>query len=276
MHSDPSSRLPSRAPRIALGVLTGAAVFSLAGTILILLIPAVARLVGPVYPTLVKTPTWVFMATLPVLTILMYLDSLGLRRVAVLFAWGSAVGAAAELLGTTTGFPFGEYAYTSWLGPQMFGHVPWFIPPSWFALGLISFDLASRVSRSSWQRIALGALFLTLWDVSLDPAMSRAFPFWTYPNGGAFYGMPLSNWAGWLLTGAIIMMGFEWFIRGREVKSELAPAAYLVNCLFPIGLSLLYGLWGAGVAGLLATGIVLYPVVPTVTALWTSIRVRPA
>ncbi|NNE70376.1 MAG: carotenoid biosynthesis protein, partial [Rhodothermales bacterium] len=186
------------------------------------------------------------------------------------------VGAGAELLGTTTGFPFGSYFYTHWLGPQMLGHVPWFIPPSWFALGLVSFDLASRLGRTGWQRIGLAAVFLTLWDVSLDPAMSRAFPFWTYPDGGFFYGMPLSNWVGWLFTGTVIMMGFEWMLRDRQAHSPLAPAVYLVNCLFPIGLSLLYGLWWAVLAGLVATFVVLYPVTPTVARLADSMRLRPA
>lgn len=252
----------SRAARIALGVLAGAAGFSLAGTLFLRVFPQAMAVIGPYYATLVKAPTWLFMGTLPVLVFLMYLPVLGSRKTTAIALFSCAVGAAAELIGTTTGYPFGTYEYTFWLGHKFLGHVPWLIPPSWFALGLVSYDLGSRVAKSSAARIALGAVMLTAWDVSLDPAMSKAFPFWTYPDGGEFYGMPLTNWAGWLLVSAIIMVGIESLVGGKASRSALAPQVYLINCLFPIGLSLAYGLWGAVLAGLVVTALVLWMVLP--------------
>jgi carotene biosynthesis associated membrane protein len=252
----------NRPARLALLVLVAAAGFSLAGTFFLRLFPQAMAVIGPFYPTLVKAPTWLFMGTLPILVLLMYRPVLGGSLTAWIALWACAAGAAAELIGTTTGFPFGSYEYTFWLGDKFLGHVPWLIPPSWFALGLVSYDLGARVARSAAARVALGALILTAWDVSLDPAMSKAFPFWTYPDGGQFYGMPLTNWAGWLLVSALIMGGVEWLVGGQSAKSPLAPRVYLVNCLFPIGLSLAYGLWGAVLAGLAATALVLWLVLP--------------
>jgi uncharacterized membrane protein len=34
--------------------------------------------------------------------------------------------------------------------------------------------------------------------------MSAAFPFWSWHQGGEYYGMPLVNWAGWMLTGLVL------------------------------------------------------------------------
>src|SRR4028119_582822 len=78
-----------------------------------------------------------------------------------------------ELLGTSTGFPFGEYGYLSGLGYKVAGLVPFTIPLSWFYMGLVSYLLASaglhtRLSSHSGIRwsvrvsaILLGALLLT-------------------------------------------------------------------------------------------------------------------
>ncbi|MEH2006057.1 carotenoid biosynthesis protein, partial [Nostoc sp.] len=49
---------------------------------------------------------------------------------AVLISLGS------ELLGTSTGFPFGDYSYLSGLGYKIAGLVPFTIPLSWFYVGL--------------------------------------------------------------------------------------------------------------------------------------------
>ena len=241
--------------RVALWVFIGTIVFSLAGSLFLKLFPESMVFFGPYYPTLVKAPTWMYMALLPVLAVLLYAPVLGWRRMAFFAVWGSVIGGASELIGTTTGFPFGAYEYTSWLGPKLFGHVPYFIPLSWFAMSIVSLDLAQRVVGSRLGRIALGALFMVIWDVSLDPAMSRAFPFWIYPEGGFFYGMPLSNWLGWFGVSLVILSGYEWIGGGLPASRRWAPALYLLNALFPLLLSPLYGLYGAFVIGALALAI---------------------
>ncbi len=242
---------------IAFWTFVGSIGFSIAGTLLLKLAPSLMEIFGPYYPQLVKTPTWTYMTLLPILPVLMYGRSLGWRTMAFFVIWGSIIGGLSEFIGTTTGFPFGEYAYTRWLGPKLMGHVPYFIPPSWFAMSIISLDLARRIARHRWKRILLATLFMTLWDVSLDPAMSRAFPFWTYPNGGFFFGMPASNWAGWLLVSFIIAAGYEWLGGGLRTTHRWAPWVYLLNCAFPLSISLLYGLYAAFAIGGVATALPL-------------------
>ncbi|MBD0270204.1 MAG: carotenoid biosynthesis protein, partial [Cyanobacteria bacterium Co-bin8] len=56
-----------------------------------------------------------------------------------------------ELLGTSTGFPFGHYSYLNGLGYKISGLVPFTIPLSWFYLGLSSYLLARNGLQRSGQ-----------------------------------------------------------------------------------------------------------------------------
>lgn len=246
-----------RAFRIAYWSFVGAIAFSLSGTLLLLAFPSLMDVFGPYYPTLVKTPTWAYMALLGVLPILMYLPDHGAAITALFVIWGALVGGMSELIGTQTGWPFGPYLYTDWLGAKIFDHVPYFIPLSWFAMSILSLDLAGRVSRRRYERILVAALFMVLWDVSLDPAMSRAFPFWVYPEGGFYYGMPASNWLGWFVVSAVIAWGYEVVGGGLRRPHPWAPRIYFLNCFFPLALCLLYGLYTAFLIGALATAVPL-------------------
>jgi len=248
--------------RFAFWLFVGSICFSVAGMLLLKLFPPAMSFFGPVYTKLVKTPTWTFMTMLAILPVLMYGPDLGWRRLAAFAAWGSLVGAGGELLGTmglwTVGdvpLPFGEYHYTEWLGPKIAGHVPYFIPPSWFAMALVSFDLARRVSRVRWTQVLLGTTFMVLWDVSLDPAMNRAFPFWSYAADGFFFGMPFSNWCGWFGVTLIILVGYEWMRGHRPLQNDWAPWVYGLNCFFPICISLLRDLYLAAAIGVVATAL---------------------
>jgi putative membrane protein len=235
----------------------GAMAFSLAGSLMLRLFPASMALFGPLYPLLVKIPTWTYMALLPAIAVGLYGPGLGARHTALFALAGGGLGAASELIGTTTGVPFGAYRYTEWLGPKILGHVPYFIPLSWFAMSIVSFDLASRVTEHRIRKICLAAAFMVLWDVSLDPAMSRAFPFWTYPDGGIFYGMPLSNWAGWFAVSLAIMWAYTEIVGSQTPRHAWAPVFYVLNAAFPLAISTLSGLYGAVACGLVATAIPL-------------------
>jgi putative membrane protein len=47
--------------------------------------------------------------------------------------------------------------------------------------------------------VPLAAGALTAWDVFLDPRMVRD-GYWTWPGGGRYEDVPLSNFAGWFAT----------------------------------------------------------------------------
>ncbi len=246
--------------RVVLALFAGSILFSVAGTVLLNFFPAqagvalgwIATHLGLGLNDLIKGPTWVYMALLPVLTFLLYLPDLGLKRSVLFLLWGSVIGASAELLGTQTGVPFGAYSYGDFLGAKIAGHVPWFIPPSWYAVSLLSYDLARRLKVGPVVTIMWGAVFMVLWDVALDPAMNQAFPFWKYEASGVYFGMPLVNWFGWLVTSLVIVWGYDRLLGGLGSAPVWAPVLYGLNVLFPVMICLLYGLPLAGVAGIAA------------------------
>lgn len=171
---------------------------------------------------------------------------------ALAFAFPSIfISLGAELLGTSTGFPFGNYSYLSGLGYKISGLVPFTIPLSWFYVGCVSYLLA-RVGlkvdeKPSFLRhagaVILGALLLTSWDFVLDPAMSQtSLPFWYWDKPGAFFGMPYQNFAGWMGTGALFMTVAALLWRNKTIKLERSQLhfpliVYLSNFVFAIGLS---------------------------------------
>ena len=165
------------------------------------------------------------------------------------------ISLGSELLGTSTGFPFGDYSYLSGLGYKIAGLVPFTIPLSWFYVGLSSYLIARAglkvAQKPSWGRhitaIAVGALLFTCWDFALEPAMSQSsLPFWYWEQPGAFFGTPYQNYAGWFGTSALFMgvAGLLW--RNTSIKLErsqlnLPLVVYLTNFAFAAGLSLAAG-----------------------------------
>lgn len=183
-----------------------------------------------------------------------------------------------ELLGTSTGFPFGHYSYLSGLGYKIAGLVPFTIPLSWFYVGLVSYLIARAglevEKKPSLVRhmgaIALGALALTSWDFVLDPAMSQtALPFWYWQQPGAFFGMPYQNFVGWFGTGTLFMTVAAVLWKNMSLnldRSRLSVplVVYLSNFAFAAVMSCAAGFWIPVLLGLVVG------VAPVVTLWWMA------
>lgn len=200
-------------------------------------------------------------------------ESLGRKRTGVFFAAAVGLSLCFELLGTGTGWPFGNYEYISGLGYKVLGRVPYAIPLSWFYLAFSSYLLAVHVvqRRAPWMgdvgTILLGTWLLTAWDLVLDPAMAHPdmpMKFWIWHQPGAYLGMPLINLGGWMLTG-VLMMSVSRAVWGapleaREIPPAVPYAVYVTNLVFggllcasvgqwwPIALALLAGIAPASLA----------------------------
>lgn len=189
-------------------------------------------------------------------------------RATVLLGAGTLISLGAELLGTSTGLPFGPYSYTSLLGWRVAGLVPFPIPLSWFYMLYASLAILGRLlpprddrwSKLRWAMLA--GLVLTAWDVAMDPAMSFATPHWVWHTRGFFYGMPLLNWFGWWLTGSVIARAMLAILPPSAFAARVSPShfplvLYAVNGVFPIAICLRHELWWAAGLGTLAMAVPL-------------------
>jgi putative membrane protein len=203
--------------------------------------------------------------------------TIGPRRTSIFFLTATLLSVSSELIGTGTGWPFGNYEYTSFLGYKVLDRVPFSIPLSWFYLGLVAYLLGSLLAarlgeRRTFWSLAFGVWLLTAWDLVLDPAMAdpgRSVQFWTWHETGPYFGMPVQNLVGWSLTG-LLYMGLSRLLWGSDV--EIAPVAatawfpctvYLANVIFAMALSASTELWApvvlAAVAGVVPAILAVRP-----------------
>lgn len=169
----------------------------------------------------------------------------------------------AEHIGTGYGIPFGGYEYTGLLGLKVGGRVPLLIPISWFLMALPSWIIARSAldTRSSAaRRIALASVWLVVWDLALDPAMSFLVPYWRWEEAGSYYGMPLINLAGWYATGVALMAVIEAFASRSHwdaLDVRWMAAYYGAMIALPLGMLAVAGAWLAVMVTLGAVAVTL-------------------
>jgi putative membrane protein len=226
-------------------------------------------------------PTYVVLGALAAL--LHASGRLGLGKALVIFGIGSVVALGSELAGTGTGFPFGEYHYTPLLGYRILGLVPFPIPISWFYMIYGCLAICGRLmtpagdNASKWRWAAVAGLILVAWDVSMDPAMVKTthwiwgsgeqfrqmgFPPWlvAFFSRDVFYGMPLSNWFGWYLTGLVIARLILEVVPPTRWAADVSPSPlpiwiYATNGIMPVVLCVRDRLWWAAVLGFVAMAV---------------------
>lgn len=178
---------------------------------------------------------------------------LGSGRAALSLAALGLFGFVIETTGTVTGFPYGPFFYGESLGPKLAGHVPYILPVSYVPL-----VIGTVAACAPWRRpaslgravlwVAASTLLLTLFDAVLDPG-AAALGFWVWPEGGAYYGVPLTNYAGWLLSGALACGLLVALWRG----SGPAPGGLLDSALLALafwcGVAVFEALWVPALLG---------------------------
>ncbi|MGD9858370.1 MAG: carotenoid biosynthesis protein [Planctomycetaceae bacterium] len=210
---------------------------------------------------------------------------IGARKTLLFLAVSFSFSLGFELFGTGTGWPFGNYAYTDFLGAKVLGHVPWTIPLSWFYMGLASYligvVLANRFrpGQSGLWSVLIGAWLLTAWDLVLDPAMaheSLRVQFWVWDETGPYFGMPLKNFAGWALTGLVFMalsrLAWREDVRVEQDQLQIPAIVYAANMLFAMVISAAVGLWTPIVIAIVVAAI---PVALSSRTGWRSFSPQP-
>ena len=175
--------------------------------------------------------------------------SYGWKDALVLLAICLAVTFAMENIGAATGLPFGHYHFEVGSNLPHVGAIPVIVGPLWFGMGYFAWVVAGtllggaqvRLSRNI-ELIALpvvAAFVMTQWDVVIDPPESTISKAWIWHDGGAHFGVPLSNYLGWLLTSWLFYQAFALYLsRRREVPAwtaEQGRALRLVAILLYLG-----------------------------------------
>jgi len=137
--------------------------------------------------------------------------ALGWRPTLVFFSLTAVITWAFEQAGVATGAVYGAYHYTEQLGAKL-GLVPVLIPLSWFMMVYPSYVLANLIvsgrptssGREGFGRIVwvsfVGGAVITAWDLLIELTSSGPGGAWIWEEGGPYFGVPVQNFVGWVLT----------------------------------------------------------------------------
>jgi len=228
----------------------------------------------------------------------------GAGRTLAFLVTGYLAAWAAELSSIHTGFPFGLYIYIPatldlelWVAgvPFMDSLSYVFLAYASYSLALLAlapgrwqgarFYLEDREFLFSWRSTILGAVLMTTLDVVIDPLALRGYRWFLgqiygYPEPGFYFGIPVANFAGWLLVSFILIRllqfllsrlprgGFwDWGQRRFAGQAFLGPGLYSGILAFNLTMTL----W-IGEPALFWAGVFIY--LPFLT--WLVLKVWPA
>lgn len=133
---------------------------------------------------------------------------------------------AVENIGVATGLPFGNYHFEVGAELPHIGSIPIIVGPLWFGMGYFSWivagtllDGADRCLNVRFNVIVLpivAAFVMTQWDLVMDSPSSTIAKAWIWHDGGAYFGVPLVNYLGWLLTSWVFYQAFALYLSLRR------------------------------------------------------------
>jgi putative membrane protein len=203
---------------------------------------------------------------------------LGWRRTLVFAAWVWPLAWASEFASTRVGVPFGLYHYTGMTrGHELYiANVPLMDSLSFTFLAYAAFCLArGALGRlGPWPTALTGGVLMMLLDVVIDPIAVRGDRWFLgrifyYQEEGLYFGVPLSNFAGWAFVGMAGIAGYLWLVRdGWGTRPEFGMALYYAVLAFNLAVTAWIREWV-----LLGLGLVVHV---TAAAVLYAVHRRPA
>jgi uncharacterized membrane protein len=228
--------------------------------------------------------------------LLVCVPHVGWKRTLTFTLAGYSIAFCSEWLSINTGFPYGWYYYidTTSSSELWVAGVPFFDSLSYVFLAYCSYSTAlfilsplkawrwniatleTRRIRRSFSALLLGAFLQTCLDIVIDPVALQGRRWFLgqiygYREPGIHFGVPLSNYAGWLLTSLLLIAAFQ-LIDSRRLYYKAAGVVtvpfhslfgsllYLSVLIFNISMALVIG------ERLMALCAVLMFVLPVVMA----------
>jgi uncharacterized membrane protein len=173
--------------------------------------------------------------------------SYGWKGFAIYAGIACVVSFLMEATSVNFGFPFGFYTHNV-AGPKPWG-VPLYVPllymtlgwPAWVLSQLITRDRSAETGGAArFTTPLIAAFILTFYDFPLDPTGATVEKLWTFRHPSGYFGVPLTNFLGWLLTGWVF---FQLFALLERRFSSPRPAAllnagyWLLPCLIWAGMA---------------------------------------
>ncbi len=211
---------------------------------------------------------------------------LGFGRAAAFTVLGSLICWAAEFCSIHFGFPFGEYLYIPatldreiWVAgvPLMDSLSYVFLAYASYATALLALgprpDPRFHAERNpavlgSGRILVLAAVLMVSLDIVIDPVALRGYRWFLgqiygYPEGGVYFGVPLSNFGGWFIVALVLIRLLQnlvtrlpdsgWWTWGRRsfpFQALLGPGLYLGILAFNLAVTFLIGEACLGWAGI--------------------------
>lgn len=214
-------------------------------TALLWILAALAVAAAVVLPFVTHSAAYVFalLLTFP-FAVVHGIRRYGWRRLLGFFVITFVVSNVFENLSIITGFPFGNYYYTT--GPKLF-EVPFSIGVIYFGLGYISWITASalldradetlsagtRASRiNTFALPLLAGAVMTMFDLGSDSSASTVSHTWVWENGGGLFGVPFTNYLGWWFVTYVFFQIMTLVLRrtGPVLKAGIdTPANHFVQ-----------------------------------------------
>lgn len=150
------------------------------------------------------------------------------RGILTFFLLCVGIGNLFENLSIHTGFPFGHYHFTDVMGPKLFA-VPVLLGLAYVGMGYISWTVARVILGDPGETLTGSRLFtrplvaafvMVAWDFSQEAVWANLVGAWRWHEGGAFFGVPLTNFFGWYVTVYLIYQVFALIVRNGSATAK--------------------------------------------------------
>lgn len=175
----------------------------------------------------------------------------GIKKAVLLFLALSVFSYTIESIGLLTGFPYGEFSYSSKVGILLFNFIPLALPFAWIPLLLGAFALSFQYKKNVSKFFVVTVIMTVLIDVVLDPG-AVSLNFWQFSGSSIWYGIPISNYLGWILSAVIGFLIAIKFLKGvNSHPPQYISYSYFYSLVFWTGVCVFSSMWLAVVVGLI-------------------------
>jgi bisanhydrobacterioruberin hydratase len=158
-----------------------------------------------------------------------------------------------ETIAIKTGLPYGRFSYGDGLGSKFINTTPWTVMLAYPPIILGAYWLARKFGRPL--AIFLTPVFATIVDFVLDPAMVK-LEFWKWEVAGPYFGVPIINFVGWLISGFIAALILSALWGDTPIKRGAAYSVFGI-LLFWTGVNIGVGQRIPAIIGVITSSILL-------------------